>query len=111
MSGPESNRRRDFTASPKTDDVSEEEAISSAGKGIAGSSEQYPTRAEPERVFDELKASEDKFRLMVDTIPTPPGAVSQMVRSSSSTGDGMTTRVSPRRTHTAGDGKQQFIKT
>jgi formate hydrogenlyase transcriptional activator len=40
------------------------------GKGIAGSSEQYSASAEPERAFDELKTSEDKFRVMVDAIPT-----------------------------------------
>jgi PAS domain S-box-containing protein len=57
-------------ASPKTDYVSEALAVSTAEKGIAGSSEQYPTRAEPERAFDELKTSEDKFRVMVDAIPT-----------------------------------------
>src|SRR5260370_32631342 len=70
MGGPESNRRRDFMASPKTDFVSDALAVSSARKGIAGSPEQYPTRAEPDRAFDELKPSEDKFRVMVDAIPT-----------------------------------------
>src|SRR5216683_3079704 len=70
MSGPESNRRGDFRASLIMDDVSEALAVSTAEKGIAGSSEQYPTRAEPERAFDELKTCEDKFRVMVDAIPT-----------------------------------------
>ncbi len=57
-------------ASPKTDFVSDALAVSSAEKGITGSSEQYPTHAELERAFDELKTSEDKFRVMVDAIPT-----------------------------------------
>src|SRR6266851_1359670 len=72
MSGPESinNRRGDFRASLIMHDVSEAFAVSSAGKGIAGSSEQYSASAEPERTFDELKTSEDKFRVMVDVIPT-----------------------------------------
>ncbi len=71
MSGPESinNRRGDFRASLIMHDVSEAFAVSSAGKGIAGSSEQYSASAEPERTFDELKTSEDKFRVMVDVIP------------------------------------------
>jgi len=68
MSGPESNRRRDLTASANTDDVSEAVAVSSVGKAIAGSSEQYQTKAETEKAFDELKRSEHKFRVMVDTI-------------------------------------------
>ncbi len=46
-------------ASRKTDYVSEALAVSSAEKGIAGSSEQYPASAEPERAFDELKTSEE----------------------------------------------------
>src|SRR5260370_34814778 len=70
MGGPESNRRRDFMASPKTDFVSDALAVSSARKGIAGSSEQYPTRAEPTRACGKLKPSEEKFRGMVDAIPT-----------------------------------------
>jgi formate hydrogenlyase transcriptional activator len=70
MSGPESNRRRGFTASAKTDDGSEALAVSSGGKGLAGSSERYLTSAEPEKAFDELKASANKFRVMVDAIPT-----------------------------------------
>jgi hypothetical protein len=41
MNGLESIRRKDFTVSAKTDDVSEALAVSSARKGIAGFSEQY----------------------------------------------------------------------
>jgi PAS domain-containing protein len=70
MSGPESNRRRDLTASANTDDVSEAVAVSSVGKAIAGSSEQYQTTGETEKAFDEMKRSEDKYRVMVDAIPT-----------------------------------------
>ena len=109
MSGPESNRRKDFMASPKTDFVSDALAVSSAEKGITGSSEQYPTHAELERAFDELKTSEDKFRVMVDAIPTlawcalADGSVEFFnQRWHDYTG------LSPRR-RTAGDGKSQFI--
>ena len=96
-------------ASPKTDFVSDALAVSSAEKGITGSSEQYPTHAELERAFDELKTSEDKFRVMVDAIPTLAWCSLEMVRSSSSTNDGMTTRASRPGRHNAGDGKPQFI--
>ena len=69
MSGLESIRRKDFTASAKTADVSEALAVSSARKGIGGFSGQYRTGADLEKLFDELKISEDKFRVMIDTIP------------------------------------------
>jgi hypothetical protein len=96
-------------ASPKMDYVSEALAVSTAEKGIAGSSAQYTTRAEPERAFDELKTSEDKFRVMVDAIPTlawcslADGSVEFFNQRC------MTTRASRRSRHTAGDGKSQFI--
>jgi formate hydrogenlyase transcriptional activator len=69
MSGRESIRRKDFTAFANTDDVSEALAVSSARKGIGGFSGQYRTGVEPEKQFDELKTSEEKYRVMVDAVP------------------------------------------
>jgi PAS domain S-box-containing protein len=68
MSASESHRKTDVTAHAKTDRVNKTGRTTSAEE-IVDTSGQYESRGELEKPFDELKASEDKFRVMVDTVP------------------------------------------
>jgi formate hydrogenlyase transcriptional activator len=69
MSAAESERKRDFAADAKTEDPSAGLPVSSGDKGIGRSSEQAQTSTAPDRAFNEPKTPEDKYRVMVDTIP------------------------------------------
>ncbi len=69
MSAAESERKRDFATHAKTEDASADLPASSGDKGIGRSSEQAQTSTAPDRAFKEPKTPEDKYRVMVDTIP------------------------------------------
>ncbi len=70
MTSPESERKRDSAIHMKTEDVPGPARLPPDEKGVVGSStRQSQNTAELERTYTESTKSEDKYRVMVDTIP------------------------------------------
>jgi formate hydrogenlyase transcriptional activator len=70
MSLPDSHHKTDVASPAKSGDVPEVLLVTSGGKEIRDVSQEYRTREDFEKAYNEAKKSEARLRKILDTIPT-----------------------------------------